>query len=107
MAYRPPACERYGNRSHVWLWRKDKTDPLFPKPMWLDGKKHYAEDQLDAYDLAKMANGDAPLLFGVKMDLAASQLQQAGAALPQDGSNESRLGDHLACENRGAENEAA
>jgi hypothetical protein len=32
--------------------------------MWLDGKKHYDESELDAYDAAKMASPDAPLICG-------------------------------------------
>ena len=81
----PQVCVRYGERSHVWMWRKDKTDPDWPKPMWLDGKKHYAEDQLDAYDALKMANPDAPLLFAKEMDLAASNSQQAAPQKAADG----------------------
>src|SRR5215208_6854186 len=25
-------CDRYGGRSQMWLWRKVKFDPAFPKP---------------------------------------------------------------------------
>ena len=49
----PQVRARYGKRSNVWLWRKDTTDPDWPKPLWLDGKKHYDEAELDAYDVRK------------------------------------------------------
>ena len=44
-------CERYGGRSQMWLWRKLKSDPKFPRPLAM-GKnlRLFDEDELDAYD---------------------------------------------------------
>jgi len=43
--------ERYGDRSGMWLWRKLKSDPKFPRPMSM-GKnlRLFDDDELDAYD---------------------------------------------------------
>lgn len=43
--------ERYGDRSAMWLWRKLKHDPKFPRPMSM-GKnlQLYDDDELDEYD---------------------------------------------------------
>lgn len=41
---------RYGGRSEMWLWRRQKYDPTFPRPVVVGRLKHYAEDELDAYD---------------------------------------------------------
>jgi hypothetical protein len=45
-------CLRYGGRSKMWLWRRRKNDPAFPQP---DVMGLYANDELDAYDLAQKA----------------------------------------------------
>jgi predicted DNA-binding transcriptional regulator AlpA len=44
-------CERYGGRSGMWLWRKLKSDPKFPRPMSM-GKnlRLFDDDELDRYD---------------------------------------------------------
>jgi len=76
----PQVRERYGDRSEVWLWRKDTTDPLFPKPMWLDGKKHYREDELDAYDEQKRQNPDAPLICGKRAKIQEKEADNEPAA---------------------------
>jgi predicted DNA-binding transcriptional regulator AlpA len=43
--------ERYGDRSGMWLWRKLKYDPKFPRPMSM-GKnlRLFDDDELDRYD---------------------------------------------------------
>jgi hypothetical protein len=46
---------RYGGRSHVWLWRKLKRDPNFPKPFYMDGFRLWDEAALDRYDDAVRA----------------------------------------------------
>jgi hypothetical protein len=46
---------RYGGRSHVWLWRKLKRDPNFPKPFYMDGFRYWDEADLDQYDDAVRA----------------------------------------------------
>jgi hypothetical protein len=46
--------ERYGNRSDMWLWRKLKYDPKFPRPMVTGRLRLWDEDKLDQYDDACM-----------------------------------------------------
>jgi predicted DNA-binding transcriptional regulator AlpA len=48
----PQVRQRYGGRSEMWLWRRDKFDPDFPKPIKFSpaGMKLYDEAELDAYD---------------------------------------------------------
>jgi predicted DNA-binding transcriptional regulator AlpA len=43
-------CERYGGRSLMWLWRKVKTDPAFPKPIYMGRMQYFSVAALDAYD---------------------------------------------------------
>jgi hypothetical protein len=42
--------ERYGGRSHTWLWRHRRKDPRFPKPFLAGGIQLTDDDELDAYD---------------------------------------------------------
>ena len=53
--------ERYGDRSSMWLWRKLKDDPKFPRPMIMGRNLHlFDDDELDAYDASlKEASSDA------------------------------------------------
>jgi hypothetical protein len=48
---------RYGGRSDMWLWRKLKMDPTFPRPMVTPNShlRLWDDDQLDDYDEACMA----------------------------------------------------
>ena len=48
-------CIRYGGRSHMWLWRRLKSDPTFPRPMRCSGShlRLFDNDELDAYDAAQ------------------------------------------------------
>jgi hypothetical protein len=55
----PQVRARYGDRSDVWLWRKLKSDPLFPKPMWMATKRYWDEESLDEYDRQQMQTGKA------------------------------------------------
>jgi predicted DNA-binding transcriptional regulator AlpA len=48
----PQVLERYGGRSSMWLWRRTRFDPNFPRPIVIGGRKHFDEDELDAYDAA-------------------------------------------------------
>jgi predicted DNA-binding transcriptional regulator AlpA len=43
-------CDRYGGRSDMWLWRKVKDDPAFPKPYYMGRKRLFLIEELDAYD---------------------------------------------------------
>ena len=48
----PQVCERYGGRSLVWLWRKLKADPTFPRPKWISRRRYFDEAEIEAYDAA-------------------------------------------------------
>jgi hypothetical protein len=41
---------RYGNRSRMWLERKLKNDPEFPKPTYFGRMRFWKVVELDAYD---------------------------------------------------------
>lgn len=43
-------CARYGGRSQMWLWRKVKNDPNFPKPHYSGRMQLYSVPELNAYD---------------------------------------------------------
>jgi hypothetical protein len=43
---------RYGGRSAMWLWRKVKNDPAFPKPRYAGRMQLYSVPELNAYDAA-------------------------------------------------------
>ena len=42
--------ERYGGRSAMWIWRRLKYDPKFPRPIVISGRQYFDEAELDAYD---------------------------------------------------------
>jgi predicted DNA-binding transcriptional regulator AlpA len=42
-------CERYGGRSHMWLWRR-LQDPKFPRPVVISRRNYFVVAELDAYD---------------------------------------------------------
>jgi predicted DNA-binding transcriptional regulator AlpA len=44
--------ERYGGRSQMWLWRRLKYDPRFPKPLKISGRQYFDEEALDRFDHA-------------------------------------------------------
>jgi hypothetical protein len=48
----PQVCERYGGRSAMWLWRKLKFDPNFPRPFVIASRRYFDEDELDQFDNA-------------------------------------------------------
>ena len=53
--------ERYGNRSAMWLWRKLRDDPRFPRPLDMGRNlKLFDDAELDAYDLALRAASKSP-----------------------------------------------
>jgi hypothetical protein len=41
---------RYGNRSAMWLYRKNRHDPVFPKPFYFGRMQMFLVADLDAYD---------------------------------------------------------
>jgi predicted DNA-binding transcriptional regulator AlpA len=48
----PQVLERYGGRSSMWLWRRVKYDPKFPRPILIGKRRFFDEDELDAFDEA-------------------------------------------------------
>ena len=54
-------CERYGGRSAMWLWRKVRRDPKFPKPRFDGRVQLFSVAEFDAYDRALISERvDAP-----------------------------------------------
>jgi hypothetical protein len=43
-------CARYGARSHMWLWRKVRNDPAFPKPRYQGRMQIFLVAEFDEYD---------------------------------------------------------
>lgn len=43
-------CARYGGRSLMWLERKLKNDPIFPKAIYFGPLRYWRPSMLDAYD---------------------------------------------------------
>lgn len=41
---------RYGGRSAMWLWRKVKQDPSFPRPVYFGRLQFYRLDLLEEYE---------------------------------------------------------
>lgn len=46
----PQVLSRYGGRSHMWLERKLKTDPRFPRPDYFGRLRFFQIAKLEAYD---------------------------------------------------------
>jgi hypothetical protein len=53
--------ERYGNRSDMWLTRKLRFDPKFPRPMMSGRMRLYDSEELDAYDAELKAARDCKI----------------------------------------------
>ena len=47
---------RYGNVSDMWLWRRVRYDPLFPKPTYFGRLMMFSVAALDEYDRAMILN---------------------------------------------------
>ena len=47
--------ERYGNCSAMWIYRRLKYDPKFPRPIVISSRQYFDEAELDAYDNAHRA----------------------------------------------------
>jgi predicted DNA-binding transcriptional regulator AlpA len=61
----PQVCERYGGRSAMWLWRRLKNDPRFPRPLKIGNRSHFEVSELDAYDDAcRKASSNGPPFCG-------------------------------------------
>ena len=53
-------CQRYGVVSYtLWRWDHKKPELGFPKPVWINGRKHRFEDELDEFDARLAAERDA------------------------------------------------
>jgi hypothetical protein len=52
-------CERWGGQSHMFVERRLKTDPNFPRPMKFspNAKRLFALDDVEAYERRAVANG--------------------------------------------------
>lgn len=48
----PQVCARYGGRSHMWLERKLKQDPKFPKPRRSGRLRFFKISELEEYEQA-------------------------------------------------------
>ena len=55
--------QRYGGCSQMWIWRRERFDDEWPKPLIISGRKFYSTADLDRYDAtlrkAGVANGGA------------------------------------------------
>jgi hypothetical protein len=60
-------CARYGGRSLMWLARKLKLDPDFPKPTFFGPLRYWQPVALDAYDEAiiRLSDERPPKRYGV------------------------------------------
>jgi predicted DNA-binding transcriptional regulator AlpA len=54
----PQVCTRYGGRSHMWLERKLKTDPNFPRPTKIGNLRFFKITDLEKYE-CRCAAGEA------------------------------------------------
>jgi predicted DNA-binding transcriptional regulator AlpA len=48
---------RYGDVSHMWIERRLKDDPDFPRPVKFGRLRFWDEDELDSYDRICAARG--------------------------------------------------
>jgi len=42
--------KRYGNRSHMWVERRLKDDPGFPRPYYFGRMRFFRLSELEAYE---------------------------------------------------------
>ena len=55
----PQVRKRYGRPLAMWLWRKLKYDPKFPRPLLMGKNLRLFDDEaLDSYDDALRADAD-------------------------------------------------
>jgi predicted DNA-binding transcriptional regulator AlpA len=43
-------CDRYGGKSHMWLYRNIKNNPAFPKPSYQGRMQIFSVAEFDEYD---------------------------------------------------------
>ena len=48
--------KRYGDCSDMWLWRKLREDPEFPKPILINGRRYWWLSQLRTWEITKASN---------------------------------------------------
>jgi predicted DNA-binding transcriptional regulator AlpA len=46
----PQLRKRYGGKSDMWLWRQLKNDSSFPRPLYLNGRRHWRFSQVQAWE---------------------------------------------------------
>ena len=46
---------RYGGRSHMWIERRLKDDPDFPKPIYIGRLRYWKISALEAWEKAKIS----------------------------------------------------
>lgn len=46
--------QRYGGVSDMWVWRRLKEDPTFPKPEYIAKRRFWKLSELDAWDAARI-----------------------------------------------------
>ena len=52
----PQVRTRYGGRSDMWLWRLLHKDPLFPKPLVINGRRYWKISDLEAWEISQTSN---------------------------------------------------
>lgn len=48
---------RYGNVSHMWVYRRLADDPSFPKPFYICKRRFWKRSDLVAWERSKAAGG--------------------------------------------------
>ena len=54
-------AKRYNRSNTVWVYRRVKGDPNFPRPIYIGGQKYFRLADLEAYD-ADSARQIAPVI---------------------------------------------
>jgi predicted DNA-binding transcriptional regulator AlpA len=49
----------FGGVSDIWLWRREKDEPAFPKPRRIRGRRFYSLRELRAYMASLAPNSGA------------------------------------------------
>lgn len=50
--------ERYGNASGMWLFRRERNDPSFPRPIIISGRKLWRVSDLEAWERGLATKSD-------------------------------------------------
>jgi hypothetical protein len=51
--------DRYGGRSHMWISRRLKADPKFPRPKYFGRYQYFDLDEIEAYERTAVGGGEA------------------------------------------------